>query len=230
MDATPGNPGTAPARRRWARAAITLAATGPLALIAAAIYTGCTVNESNYATLSFFFDGVPNPGDVRGPNGEVLAPGDIRRRSSVTIHKPYAEDNCDACHQGRMRMSRRDSDVCMKCHEAERSKHERMHGPVASGECLWCHSPHESAFGALLRERDRTVCTTCHTAGLLDTRTVPAHSDQARGCLECHYGHGGSAPHMLRDGVLPLPAPTAPAPEKVTGDGAAPPATPQGGR
>jgi predicted CXXCH cytochrome family protein len=187
--------------RPWGTVFTTIAATFPFALLGLIAWTGCTVTEANYHTLSFFFDGVPDPTLARDLDGRPFTPGDPRRSPSFSIHKPYEEDNCDACHQGRMKMSRRDSDVCLKCHEQVRSAHEYMHGPVAAGECLWCHSPHESAHAALLRDVDRNVCTTCHTAGLLTGQWVPAHTDPSRACLECHFGHGGTAPSMLREGV-----------------------------
>jgi predicted CXXCH cytochrome family protein len=195
---------TSDRQRRWGHVAATAASAAALALLAAAAWTGCTVTESNYRSLSFFFDGVPDPRVPLGPDGQPLAPSDPRRSPTFVIHVPYAEDNCDACHQGRMRMSRRDSDVCLKCHEAARSGHEHMHGPVAAGECLWCHNPHESAYASLMKDTDRRVCTTCHAPGMLHGERVPAHGDPARGCLECHSGHGGSAPFMLKEGVAPI--------------------------
>jgi predicted CXXCH cytochrome family protein len=192
---------TSERRRRWAGAVTAIAAALPLALMWLALWMGCTVTESNYKTLSFFFDGVPDPSAPVGADGQPLAAGDLRRSPTYVIHKPYEEQNCDVCHQGRLRMSRRDSDVCMKCHEGVRTEHEHMHGPVSAGACLWCHAPHESAYAHLLKDSDRRVCTTCHTPALMTGDRVPAHSDESRACLECHFGHGGTSAFMLRAGA-----------------------------
>jgi predicted CXXCH cytochrome family protein len=177
---------------------------GLSALLAA--WAGCTVTEKNYEVLSFFFDGVPPP-EAPGRPGAAGATLSV----NSFLHKPYAEENCDACHAGRMRLTRRDSDVCMGCHAGVQTAHARMHGPVAAGACLWCHAPHESAHAPLLRGPDRDVCAKCHTPALLDATGVEAHADRTRSCLECHMGHGGEEPYMLR-AVLRQAAPATPDP------------------
>jgi predicted CXXCH cytochrome family protein len=77
-----------------------------------------------------------------------------------------------------------------------------MHGPVVAAACLWCHAPHESAFSALLKDEPRNVCIGCHDQGLLGTERVPAHADESRSCLDCHYGHGGTRQYFIRDEVI----------------------------
>lgn len=172
----------------------------------AALWTGCTVTESNYKVLSYFFDGVPDPNAPALPAGVALGEQDLRRSPTYIAHKPYAEDNCAECHKSRFRLTMNDSAICMKCHAEEVSKHPRMHGPVAAGACLWCHSPHESAHAYLMRDRDRPVCMQCHSQEMLTTQRVPEHADEARGCLECHYGHGGPGAMFLRSGAAAPPA------------------------
>jgi predicted CXXCH cytochrome family protein len=82
-----------------------------------------------------------------------------------------------------------------------------MHGPVAAGACMWCHAPHESIHRSLLRDADRKVCAQCHTAAMLAGTKVPEHADESRACLECHTGHGGPAPYMLRAAAEPKAPP-----------------------
>jgi predicted CXXCH cytochrome family protein len=186
-------------RRRGKGAA---AAWSILALIA---WGGCTVTSKNYRTLSFLFDGVPNP-DLPGAPGE---PGAVP--TFAVVHRPYAEDRCEECHSGRARPSRLDSSACLKCHAESPTEHTHMHGPVAAMACLWCHNPHESSHRHLLRDSDRNVCSQCHTPALLGSERVPAHADPSRSCLECHSGHGGTAAYFLKAGVRDArPAPRRP--------------------
>lgn len=166
-----------------------------LIIVALAIWSGCTVTKQNYKALSFLFDGVPDPSLPPGSEAGRLEGG---KPVFVVIHKPYAEERCDACHRTRYRPSRNDSGVCLECHASVKVTYPHVHGAVEAAACLWCHNPHESSRPALLRDSDRKMCAQCHTLSMLGTTKVPAHSDAARGCLECHSGHGGTTSSMLK--------------------------------
>lgn len=198
-------------RRPWPRL------TGPrlgaalavVSLVVCNVWTGCTVTPSNYKTLSLFFDGVPDPSQqqlLTDPKTGVALAGMLQ-----SVHRPYFEQSCGECHRARVRMSKNDSTICLKCHEGTEREHEYMHGPVAAKACMWCHHPHESKHKHLLRDADRALCGQCHVPELLDASTVKEHADESRGCLECHTGHGGSRPFMLldtaRSPVEQVPAP-----------------------
>lgn len=175
-----------------------IALAGGAMVLVALVWTGCSV-EKNYELLSFFFDGVPNPNRLTNIDGG--SPGSMRESLTYTIHQPYAEQQCDACHRSMFDRSGIGSEVCLNCHSDVQNEYAYMHGPVAVGACLWCHAPHESAYAHLLKEKDRPVCTQCHGPAMLDTERVPAHADEERGCLECHTGHGSDARHQLRAGI-----------------------------
>lgn len=160
----------------------------------------CTVTQKNYKFLSFIFDGVPDPNapvQTHGPGAKIV---DIQQSPTYSAHKPWLEEKCEECHTRTLKMGSRDSDLCLKCHAAKLTEHERMHGPVAVGACLWCHNPHNSAYAHLLKGPAREVCTQCHAPSMLDSQQVPAHADETRSCLECHYGHGGKVRFFLRQG------------------------------
>jgi len=217
---------------------------GVLALLAAGVLIalGCTVTKRNYAMLSTFFDGVPDP------NARALAvQGDATLAAAVIVHKPFAEEKCESCHKTQYRPKRNDPTPCLSCHEKAGKEHAWVHGAVAGGACLWCHSPHESARKWLLRGPDRKVCGQCHAATMTD-RTVPAHSDDKMSCVACHYGHGGENSLMLRPGAsatsppaegadgasglanspaAPSPTPAESAPPESTPAEAAPPTPPE---
>ena len=198
-------------RRRAARIAGALVVAGALGVCG---WAGCSI-EKDYDTLSFFFDGVPEP-RAKGPGGGPATLADLRDSPTYSAHKPFKEDRCDDCHGGRFRLSRKDSSVCMKCHDKIPSSQERMHGPVAAEACLWCHTPHESAYAHLLKNEPRTVCSECHDTAQLDAERVPAHADASRSCVECHFGHGGTQRFFLRPSAAApeRPAAASPGPEE----------------
>ena len=185
---------------------------GPV--IAFALWSGCSVTQKNHKVLSFFFDGVPEPSV--SPAAAAAGAGPSR----VILHRPYAEERCDACHRSKYRPSKTDSSICLECHAAVQTQHERMHGAVIAAACLWCHNPHESSHPALLRSADRKVCGQCHTEEMLRASRIPEHTDASRACLECHSGHGSSRPFLLKPGVAESPpeqTPIDPAPAGAVG-------------
>jgi predicted CXXCH cytochrome family protein len=171
---------------------------GAAGFIAVALlaWAGCTVTPENYKLLSMLFDGVPDP-SMSGPSGNIVG-FDISQSPTYSIHKPYEEQQCEACHKVGLQPTRNDSAICIDCHKQTPTEHRFTHGPVAAGACMWCHAPHESAHAALLRDVDRKVCAQCHTPDMLSSTKVPEHADPGRACLECHTGHGGPEPYMLR--------------------------------
>jgi predicted CXXCH cytochrome family protein len=160
-------------------------------------FLGCSI-EKNYKTLSFFFDGVPDP-NAPSRAAHPGVPSDISQSPTYSAHKPWLEEKCEECHTRTLKLGGRDSDLCMKCHSESLTSHEYMHGPVAVGACLWCHNPHNSANAHLLKLPGRDLCMQCHAQGLLSN--LPAHSDLRRACLECHQGHGGPDRFFLRAGA-----------------------------
>lgn len=178
-------------------------------MVCSLVWMGCSI-EKHYSTLSFFFDGVPNPeAKARAAAAAGVTP-DLRNSPTYSLHKPYAEEQCNECHADQLKITNRDSEMCLKCHQDEPSKFPKMHGPVAAGACLWCHSPHESAQAHLMRKPARDVCMQCHDRTMLSLDRVPAHGDEKISCIDCHSGHGGNASMFLKEGVS-RPAPEAPA-------------------
>jgi predicted CXXCH cytochrome family protein len=167
--------------------------------VCACLLFACSI-QKNYKTLSFFFDGVPDPNAPANPTHPGGVP-DITQSPTYTAHKPWKEERCEECHTRTLKMGSRDSDLCLKCHAEKTTQYERMHGPVAVGACLWCHNPHNSAYAHLLKAPAREVCSQCHTQAMLSAESVPAHAQADRSCLECHDGHGGSERFFLLPGA-----------------------------
>lgn len=171
--------------------------------------------ERDYKVLAFFFDGVPDPTKPQTPPGQrpqaaeanrFAAPGDPMA-SKVVRHKPFVDEDCKACHQSndpsQIYGSQVAAGTCVTCHKDTADKPHVTHGPVVTGACGWCHDPHQSTEPALLRATATTVCMKCHESDMLSTHvaehtrtdpTVQGHKT----CTECHYGHGGPHPAMLK--------------------------------
>lgn len=187
-------------RHQHRRSRLVLAGV-PCAGLVIAAWMGCSI-EKNYATLSFFFDGVPNPEAKARASAASGVTANMRSSATYTLHKPFAGDQCIECHESQLKITSRDSGICLKCHKDEPTRYPRMHGPVAAGACLWCHAPHESAEAHLLRKPAREVCAQCHDRTLLSSEFVPEHAgDSDRSCLDCHSGHGGPASMFLKEGI-----------------------------
>lgn len=182
----------------WRRALIWWLPVAGLILCNSAVWLGCSVTPENYKAWAFFFDGVPDP-SARPMVGGIPVEGGASAVSQIAfIHKPYLDEDCNSCHRSGLPFTRRDSSGCLSCHEGVPTEHRFTHGPVAANACLWCHTPHESAFPHLLRETDRRLCSRCHSVSMLDVERVPAHADPQQACLNCHFGHGGDQRYNLR--------------------------------
>jgi len=200
-----------PTARQWLGGA-----TGLLFLVAfITLVFGCSP-EKHYKTLSFFFDGVPNPAAAKT--------GFTARRGAsgkpIFIHKPFADEKCNACHLNTDDIFARAkvrANVCVECHAAVKIEHRVMHGPVVNDACILCHTPHTSPNEHLLRTPAPKVCLQCHEIPSL-SKFTPEHADSKGNCLSCHSGHGGSN-HKLQKALATtrkfVPA-TLPA---TTGDG-----------
>jgi predicted CXXCH cytochrome family protein len=169
--------------------------------------SGCSTTH-NYKTLSFWFDGVPNPA-----NDSILAANDSLNRSDTGIlalnsgksspkmilHPPYQDKQCKSCHdQSTMgKLIKSPPELCYQCHENLADKYKVLHGPVAGGQCTMCHNPHSSANADLLTRTNQSLCLFCHeTAQVMESEV---HKDiKEKDCTQCHNPHGGSDRNILR--------------------------------
>lgn len=156
---------------------------------------------------TFFFDGVPplssQVSDDKGfdPNSAVAA------RSFATggwyVHEPLRD--CTQCHVSRRRASfsrevqlvAQVPQLCFMCHEEYTRLSGWVHGPVATGDCAFCHEPHKTRYPALLTDPTPDVCYQCHepeALALVENHALPAYAR----CLECHEAHAGPSRYLLR--------------------------------
>ena len=62
------------------------------------LLAGCGTARERYRTLSFFFDGVPDPDAVKPLSNEGVPV--LLNTRVVKQHPPYRDNKCDACHRG----------------------------------------------------------------------------------------------------------------------------------
>ena len=173
-----------------------------------AFVAACGSETARYRVLSFFFDGVPKPGeqkrDARMPGPRAFVPASQpaeapRTAEPLFAHAPWRDGRCRDCHDPGTRLlyQSTDDDLCRSCHTTIGADAEHVHAPVASNECAACHAPHESRYAGLLIEASPDLCLRCHASADLKTCSR-AGANAAADCLECHVPHAADDPFLLR--------------------------------
>jgi len=178
-----------------------------VALTGLAFSWSCSA-QGRYRVLSFFFDGVPEPGSdearaVQGgaraaPESGPAAAGPVRP-ARLFVHTPYRDNRCASCHDlntGGMVCSLSDG-LCVTCHRELVETPRYLHGPVAVMDCTACHHYHYAPRENLLLEEVNPLCQGCHVRE--DLSGGPHHAVVDDGpCTECHDPHGGDDPYFTR--------------------------------
>ena len=141
-----------------------------------------------------------------------------------SIHGPYAAGQCFLCHEvnttaalrkgakGEGVARRFDSglpgrllspikDLCIECHPTKSMKSAFsqdlwIHGPVSSGLCTVCHSPHSTQFSYMLRKgNSNEMCAICHEPGFI---SQSEDHIEGKDCISCHNAHLGKNRFLLK--------------------------------
>lgn len=172
----------------------------------AALVLSCDEIERHRA-LTFFFDGVP-PAGGEGFEGEPFDANSAEleqtgQKPAWYVHEP--QKDCTNCHRkqstggfsSQTRLIVPAPQLCYKCHDDPTVSASFVHGPVAVGQCLFCHNPHRSKVEHLLREAEPKLCYLCHDASMIEL--IPAHlTQQTSACTDCHYPHSGPTKALLK--------------------------------
>jgi len=180
-----------------------------LSFVVFALAASCA-DSTKYRALSFFFDGVPEPGKARlaaettGETGSLIsgagsAPAQAEPPSRYYTHAPYRDNRCAGCHDsesGQPLKAIRDG-LCLVCHAPIAAEHKFLHGPVAVNDCGVCHHHHESRYAKLLLTDPTATCLVCHERE--DLTQGEHHADlEQRTCVDCHNPHGGNDRFFLK--------------------------------
>jgi predicted CXXCH cytochrome family protein len=185
--------------RRVAGASIIAAVA--FVVVATILSLGCATPESKYKTLSFFFDGVPEP--PKALTEAEIAAGKTdraaRAKAKPSEHRPWAEDKCDRCHDENraFQLTRKKEELCLTCHQPSKFVGAIVHGPVSGGHCYGCHDAHESPFPHLLLAEGSAQCDKCHTLQNFSAREQH-RQEKGADCLSCHLPHASERRYLLK--------------------------------
>ena len=154
-------------------------------------------SEQKYKVLSFFFDGVPKPGEE---DPSTKNPRERKQLSEAAglygEHGPFAAKLCSGCHEaGSNELVLPIEELCLKCHVLDLKK-KKIHGPVASGGCRVCHNPHGSQYQYFLMDESKKFCLYCHRKEDVLKREV--HRETTEQCTTCHSAHSSDNEFLLK--------------------------------
>ena len=122
-------------------------------------------------------------------------------------YDPALERSCERCHGEKKERSFSNEvhlvtptpQLCFECHDPPSFTEGWIHGPVAAGECVFCHEPHRSPHAHLLKKPQPDMCFQCH-----DSQAIAEIQDHAKPsfaqCTDCHSGHASVAKYLLKVG------------------------------
>jgi predicted CXXCH cytochrome family protein len=173
------------------------------------LVTSCDPVE-RHKTLVFFFDGVPPLGsETTDAEDDILTAVSedeqaLRRPKEVVfIHEPFQQ--CSRCHgeleQGFSRQTELAAPVpnlCYECHDDYTESAAVVHGPVALGECVFCHDPHQSKNEHLVKRPEPELCYLCHNVDIIES--IEEHQTEALlECTNCHDAHSSENQGLLKN-------------------------------
>jgi len=161
-----------------------------------------------YEVMTYFFDGV-EPLGLQGFEGEFFDPNSPEpaqppEKPLWYVHE--ARKDCTNCHDTG-RQSRAPGQayliapvprLCYDCHDNFAISAQFVHGPVAAGQCLFCHHQHKSQIEHLLKDTMPELCYRCHEIDAIEL----AHAHLRRRlstCTDCHHPHASSAKALVKE-------------------------------
>ena len=165
-------------------------------LSVAFIIISCSAGEGK-EVLSFFFDGVEDETFTNQSDSLEIDENkkNLPLKKPIQVmfyHEVYREKQCDSCHDIDAGYDLLESQpaLCYNCHDDFGTQFSVLHGPIISGYCTECHSPHLAKSQKLLKRNGRDLCLHCHNANDVYKNETHAELEDAN-CLDCHNPHGG---------------------------------------
>ncbi len=120
------------------------------------------------------------------------------------IHGPVGAGICTICHakvkgkDHKFQLTAEKEELCFNCHEDKRDMmlEENLHTPVANGNCVGCHDPHQTDFRFTLKGNASELCFNCHKKDDFGKEFI--HGPVAVGdCNACHDPHASANEKQL---------------------------------
>ena len=162
--------------------------------------------------MALFLMATPGPASAQaGPDKCVSASCHAVYGKARFVHGPVGAQVCTPCHRphkdysaekhsaASFTMAAKGKELCFICHENLKKKMtgKFIHGPVAMGDCIACHDPHQSeAKFQMKKPSTSSLCFGCHE----NNKTVKAflHGPVAAGdCNVCHNPHSSNFKYQL---------------------------------
>jgi predicted CXXCH cytochrome family protein len=161
--------------------------------------------------LGILFVGTHTAQAADGPDKCVSAQCHPKYGKAKYVHGPIGAGVCTPCHRphkdytpekhnaASFTMAAKGKDLCFICHENLKQKMSGkfIHGPVAMGDCIACHDPHQSdANFSMKKPTTSALCFGCHE----NKMTIKAflHGPVAAGdCNVCHNPHASDFKFQL---------------------------------
>ena len=184
------------------------ASVGLMLLVFFGIFFVSCDEVERHEALTFFFDGVPplGPESLQGesldPNSPELS--QMGQTPAWYVHEPRKD--CSICHGKHKQrgfskqkyLTKPVPKLCYDCHADYTISASYVHGPVAVGQCLFCHNPHKTKIEHLLIAAEPGLCYQCHDVDTIEL--IAAHlPKQLSACTDCHNAHASSAKGLLKD-------------------------------
>lgn len=138
----------------------------------------------------------------------------------TSSHKPYREGQCTSCHlvhasDDPVLLAAPKETICLSCHRPEsqpggkpgseaageeaREPVRSIHEPVEKGQCMECHTSHDSGQATLLREEPGTLCFRCHDRIGYSSEGKSHPPASGESCATCHLPHESTSEILLAD-------------------------------
>jgi len=159
-----------------------------------------------HKVMNYFFDGVPPLAEdqLMAEFGDPNTDQPDRTGQTAVWHVHEPRKDCTNCHRKRRSggfssqtyLIASVPKLCHNCHADYTETASVVHGPVAIGQCLFCHTPHKSRIEHLLKKAEPDLCYLCHDTNMIEL--IPAHlPGQTSACTDCHDPHAGSTKSLL---------------------------------
>jgi predicted CXXCH cytochrome family protein len=180
-------------------------------LLVGLFVTACGTHQ-RYKVLTFFFEGVPEPGSelvVAEAVSEASTTSKPKRKgftpvvTKMFMHEPFELKECKNCHKTKhsQALLKEEPQLCYDCHGKMLKRMTFVHKPAEEGNCKACHVAHQSPHWFLLPKPELNLCNDCHDP--VNTQEF-VHTPVAEGqCSKCHNPHGGkNAMYLPAEGDL----------------------------